>query len=346
MNRLLKTLSMTALAVLSLPLLAGAHPCPDESISDDKAKIQTLIRAQNAIYEDRDPERALAELGTVDYSTLTCFEEVIVREVELSSLVTSERYLEAAEEAVDQFDRSFFETTSKLNAPEMIAKWFRWGGDYERALEYALLSERTAKESREPLIFDHEVSELKRRLALTIAELYYIQGDYLNAIEWAARLHEEQSSSPSKHVMHFLLVLYLQTGDQPAFSDIQETAEALQFDLATPREVHFNLTPTPGDFREAVLNTEINPFYPMIALERGLEGKCEVRFNIDILGEPYEASPVCTDPIFYDAALDAVLATRWTPKHENGMPVRRTNLVLPLTFSLDQDEPTEAESSE
>ena len=74
--------------------------------------------------------------------------------------------------------------------------------------------------------------------------------------------------------------------------------------------------------------------YPPRMAERGLEGSCEVRFDVSARGEPLNIRPECTHPGFERSAKRAVAASRFSPEVEAGRPVERRNVVYPIEYSL------------
>jgi len=76
------------------------------------------------------------------------------------------------------------------------------------------------------------------------------------------------------------------------------------------------------------------PSYPQRAAERGIEGTCEVRFNVDTRGRPYDISASCSDPVFKSEAERAVGKVEFAPKIVRGKAAERKNVVYPLEFKL------------
>ena len=76
------------------------------------------------------------------------------------------------------------------------------------------------------------------------------------------------------------------------------------------------------------------PTYPSRAAERGTEGSCEVRFDVDTRGRPYNVEATCTDNIFRREAEKAVSRVEFAPKIVRGQPAERRNVVYPLEFTL------------
>jgi protein TonB len=76
------------------------------------------------------------------------------------------------------------------------------------------------------------------------------------------------------------------------------------------------------------------PSYPQRAAERGTEGSCEVRFNVDTRGRPYDIVATCTDSVFVREAERAVSKVEFAPKIIRGKAAERKNVVYPLEFKL------------
>lgn len=77
------------------------------------------------------------------------------------------------------------------------------------------------------------------------------------------------------------------------------------------------------------------PTYPSRAAERGTEGTCEVRFDVDTRGRPYNVQATCSDSVFKREAERAVSRVEFAPKIVRGQPAERRNVVYPLEFRLD-----------
>jgi periplasmic protein TonB len=76
------------------------------------------------------------------------------------------------------------------------------------------------------------------------------------------------------------------------------------------------------------------PSYPQRAQERGLSGKCDVRFDVDTRGKPYNVQATCTDSVFKSEAERAVSRVEFAPKIVRGKAVERRNVVYPLEFNI------------
>jgi protein TonB len=76
------------------------------------------------------------------------------------------------------------------------------------------------------------------------------------------------------------------------------------------------------------------PTYPQRAAERGIEGSCEVRFDVDTRGKPYNIQATCSDSVFKREAERAVSRVEFAPKIVRGKAAERRNVVYPLEFKL------------
>ena len=76
------------------------------------------------------------------------------------------------------------------------------------------------------------------------------------------------------------------------------------------------------------------PNYPQRALSRSQEGSCDVRFDVDTRGKPYNIAADCTDSVFKREAERAVSRVEFAPKIIRGQAAERRNVVYPLEFRL------------
>lgn len=76
------------------------------------------------------------------------------------------------------------------------------------------------------------------------------------------------------------------------------------------------------------------PSYPQRAQERGLSGTCDVRFDVDTRGKPYNVQATCSDSVFKTEAERAVGRVEFAPKIVRGKAVERRNVVYPLEFNI------------
>ncbi len=77
-----------------------------------------------------------------------------------------------------------------------------------------------------------------------------------------------------------------------------------------------------------------DPVYPPKMLARGMEGVCEVRFDVNPRGRPYNIVADCSDAGFKRAAERAVSQVEFAPKIVRGKPAMRRNVVYPLEFKI------------
>jgi len=75
--------------------------------------------------------------------------------------------------------------------------------------------------------------------------------------------------------------------------------------------------------------------YPRRAMEKGIEGSCDVRFDVTLKGIPYNIQADCTDPVFEAAAERAISRVEFIPQIVRGQLVERKNVVYPLIFKLE-----------
>ena len=75
--------------------------------------------------------------------------------------------------------------------------------------------------------------------------------------------------------------------------------------------------------------------YPDRAAQRGTEGSCEVKFNVDTRGKPKDIVATCTSSVFRREAERAVSRVEFAPKIIRGKPAERRNVVYPIDFTLE-----------
>jgi protein TonB len=87
--------------------------------------------------------------------------------------------------------------------------------------------------------------------------------------------------------------------------------------------------------RDAQPLVRIEPQYPPRAAERGVEGTCNVSFDVTPDGTPTNVQIVRCDSSFFErAAIRAVERWRYQPKVENGIPVSRRGVQTQFVFQL------------
>lgn len=110
---------------------------------------------------------------------------------------------------------------------------------------------------------------------------------------------------------------------------------------AAPQELNFDrmqslaIDPVAISDRDAQPIRPPMPNYPRRAAERGIEGSCDVRFDVNARGKPYNIQASCTDDIFEREAIRAVERVEFAPKIIRGKAAERRNVVYPLEFRLE-----------
>jgi len=67
--------------------------------------------------------------------------------------------------------------------------------------------------------------------------------------------------------------------------------------------------------------------YPMRAIHRNIEGDCEVHFDVDARGNPFNVVPTCSNRIFNGEAKRAIQKVKFAPEIHDGRLVERRNVV-------------------
>lgn len=117
------------------------------------------------------------------------------------------------------------------------------------------------------------------------------------------------------------------------FQPISMTGSAPE-PLKLGRLDEFAVTPIAIDERDAQPIRPPVPVYPTRALTRGLEGACEVRFDVTAKGRPYNIVPMCSHSVFDDAAKMAVSKSEFLPRVVSGQVIERRNVVYPIEFKI------------
>ncbi len=93
-----------------------------------------------------------------------------------------------------------------------------------------------------------------------------------------------------------------------------------------------------GSDRDALPLVRVEPEYPPRAVERGIEGWVQLRFDITAAGAVAGAVVVDSEPegVFDEAALRAVSRWRYNPKLEAGVAVERRGVQVILRFVAPQ----------
>ncbi|MEM9740176.1 MAG: energy transducer TonB [Pseudomonadota bacterium] len=110
---------------------------------------------------------------------------------------------------------------------------------------------------------------------------------------------------------------------------------------AAPTELNFDRVQSIAIDPVAISDRDAQPIsppvvqYPQRAAERGIEGSCEVRFDVNARGEPFNVEADCSDNVFRREAERAVSRVRFAPKIVRGQALERRNVVYPMEFGLD-----------
>ncbi|WP_421792313.1 energy transducer TonB [Hyphobacterium sp.] len=87
--------------------------------------------------------------------------------------------------------------------------------------------------------------------------------------------------------------------------------------------------------RDAQPLVRIPPQYPPRALERGLEGHCDMQFNVSPDGTPIDVQATnCTSRMFERASIRAVERWRYSQRIVDGVAQTRVGVVTRIEFNL------------
>lgn len=77
------------------------------------------------------------------------------------------------------------------------------------------------------------------------------------------------------------------------------------------------------------------PAVPAAALTRGISGSCDVLFDVDTRGRPFNLTAQCTDDIFRAEAIRAVSKAEFLPRiSQGGVAVEQHGAIYPLEFKV------------
>lgn len=111
---------------------------------------------------------------------------------------------------------------------------------------------------------------------------------------------------------------------------------------AAPTELNFDRVQSLDINPVAISDRDAQPIrpplvtYPSRAAERGIEGECQVRFDVDVRGRPYNVEADCSDSVFRREAVRAVSRVEFAPKIVRGQARERRNVIYPLVFNLQE----------
>jgi protein TonB len=122
--------------------------------------------------------------------------------------------------------------------------------------------------------------------------------------------------------------------------------EALALNIDAPQiedtkpEIEMGDGPTLGGAAsdaDVIPLVRVQPMYPPTAAQQRIEGWVRLAFDISTTGSVKNARVMASQPpnVFDVAALNAIKKWKYKPKIENGERVERHNIVVQLTFELE-----------
>ncbi|MBU3919455.1 energy transducer TonB [Hyphomonas sp.] len=179
--------------------------------------------------------------------------------------------------------------------------------------------------------------------------LDYVIGSYRakcfeQSLEAALRLKEMESGKPQTPTYAYLILNYWKLDRIDEGRSIYE--ESLQV-FGPVRPPCISISCTPGmsrpDFERKLSNREAQvirppkPAYPPEAIVLGIDGTCNVVFDVDIEGIPKNVVATCSHDVFKEVAEQSVRAIEFSPKIVRGTAVERRNVVYPFQFKMPKD---------
>lgn len=127
---------------------------------------------------------------------------------------------------------------------------------------------------------------------------------------------------------------------EPTFNTDGPTTDAIQFERVKVDigglDNGASISASDAEYLPIVV---IQPQYPNRALERGIEGWCQVSFTVDENGGVQDAVVVDAEPanIFDSASLRAVSRFKFNPRTKDGQGVKTPNVQYVFRFNLAED---------
>jgi periplasmic protein TonB len=119
-------------------------------------------------------------------------------------------------------------------------------------------------------------------------------------------------------------------GDVPVFTFGEPAAV---FDRVGLKPPVVSVTPLTG--RNIKVIRAPAPSMPPIALARGISGSCDVLFDVDTRGRPFNLSAQCTDKVFEAEAIRSVSKAEFLPKiNAQGIAAEQHGAIYPLVFEV------------
>lgn len=139
--------------------------------------------------------------------------------------------------------------------------------------------------------------------------------NYIKAAYWADRFFETGGSVQTDKERRLFAYAYLQT-NQPEKAALYEKVEEAPDDSAVVENIHVT--------------------YPKRALERGIEGMCELTFSVDRSGKAFDIEPICSNNIFLESAEEAIARARFEVSTVDGIPQETHGTRFPIRFRLSE----------
>lgn len=154
--------------------------------------------------------------------------------------------------------------------------------------------------------------------------------------------HEETFLTPTEKI-EFPDVPLIEKPPAPERPQVSPVGEGLNYTWTPPETGPVFLgeikppvavvTPVAG--RDITPVREPLPAMPSAAMTRGVSGSCDVTFDVDTRGRPFNVVAQCTDAIFAKEAARAVSKAEFLPKIRNGVAVEQHGAIYPIEFKVE-----------
>lgn len=119
-------------------------------------------------------------------------------------------------------------------------------------------------------------------------------------------------------------------GDAPAYTFTAPESDIFSLGKLAPPVA--TVIPVAGRDIEALRTPA--PSMPPAALARGISGSCDVVFDVDTRGRPFNLTAQCTDDIFKAEAIRSVSKAEFLPKIRNGAAIEQHGAIYPIAFEV------------
>ena len=328
---------------------AQAQACQETQFSASNSEL--YMTAETELLTNKNAAGALVGLDRLLSQPLNCYEEGAALRLGAVIKIELQNYASAARDLETALSKGYIPEWGVVEIYYNLSQLYLRLENTPRSLEFY---DKWLAAGGAP------TPEQKWTLAVLKAQM----GRYDDAITLAEAVLASQGATPGVEVQDFLVTVYGQTGKyQKQAALLQQMVTALRTETAAPAVPATPAAPTkppkeiklmapPGSTKAAPPPAEMPdnfdpisdrdaqpirspvPTYPIRAAERGLEGECEVQFDIDAEGVPYNIYATCTDVVFKRSSELAVSQALFAPKIEAGQAVERFNVVYPLGYSL------------